>query len=334
MRVSVRIAQLTATNGRPRRRPTSESGSRRAPCPCPSRRRSGRCSPAAITRTKSKTARILGLRPMTTSSSEKSDEVTSAPCATLMPATSAHGFQGRLATAGLPAPGALASPPARNPPAFARHEPCAATRMLATPDLVRTFDRPGPRYTSHQTAVEFTEQFGQRAYLERLDQAAALEHEPLSPTCTCPSARRAARSVAARSSSRRSGGGRPLSRIPETGNRAAGRLRRRQSCSTTGAAARRRILNRHSLPIFSRPSATTSTSIHAAKSRSRSIPRATTLEHVDTLRSLGFNRLSLGVQDFTERVQEAINRRQPGSAYARPACPTRARPGSNRSTST
>ena len=61
-------------------------------------------------------------------------------------------------------------------------------------------------------------------------------------------------------------------------------------------------------------------------------PRATTLEHVDTLRSLGFNRLSLGVQDFTERVQEAINRRQPGRIRA--ACCTRARPGSNRSTST
>ena len=74
-------------------------------------------------------ARILGLRPMTTSSSEKSDEVTSAPCATLMPATSAHGFQGRISRPPdfrRPAPLPVCQPEIR--PHSARHEPCAATR--------------------------------------------------------------------------------------------------------------------------------------------------------------------------------------------------------------
>ena len=39
-------------------------------------------------------------------------------------------------------------------------------------------------------------------------------------------------------------------------------------------------------------------------------PRVTTPEHVEALRECGFNRLSLGVQDFEPRVQQAIHRVQ------------------------
>ena len=39
-------------------------------------------------------------------------------------------------------------------------------------------------------------------------------------------------------------------------------------------------------------------------------PSNTTQEHLDVLRSLGFDRLSLGIQDFDLKVQKAINRRQ------------------------
>ncbi len=40
-------------------------------------------------------------------------------------------------------------------------------------------------------------------------------------------------------------------------------------------------------------------------------PRVTSREHLETLRKLGFNRLSMGVQDFEPRVQETIHRIQP-----------------------
>src|SRR5882762_6417174 len=40
-------------------------------------------------------------------------------------------------------------------------------------------------------------------------------------------------------------------------------------------------------------------------------PRVTSREHLETLRRLGFNRLSMGIQDFHEPVQHAINRIQP-----------------------
>jgi len=40
-------------------------------------------------------------------------------------------------------------------------------------------------------------------------------------------------------------------------------------------------------------------------------PRVTTAEHVGALRECGFNRISMGVQDFDPRVQEAVHRIQP-----------------------
>ena len=46
-------------------------------------------------------------------------------------------------------------------------------------------------------------------------------------------------------------------------------------------------------------------------------PRVTTREHLRTLAILGFNRLSMGVQDFDATVQRAINRIQPAADTAR-----------------
>lgn len=40
-------------------------------------------------------------------------------------------------------------------------------------------------------------------------------------------------------------------------------------------------------------------------------PRELTQQHLGTLRHVGFNRMSMGVQDFDERVQKAVNRIQP-----------------------
>ena len=47
-------------------------------------------------------------------------------------------------------------------------------------------------------------------------------------------------------------------------------------------------------------------------------PRVTTRAHLETLARLGFNRLSMGVQDFTPAVQEAIGRHQTFARDARP----------------
>jgi oxygen-independent coproporphyrinogen-3 oxidase len=42
-------------------------------------------------------------------------------------------------------------------------------------------------------------------------------------------------------------------------------------------------------------------------------PRDLTLAHLEALRKNGFNRISMGVQDFNEKVQKAVNRIQPES---------------------
>lgn len=46
-------------------------------------------------------------------------------------------------------------------------------------------------------------------------------------------------------------------------------------------------------------------------------PRVTTEGHVEALRECGFNRISMGVQDFDTRVQEAVRRIQPAEETAR-----------------
>ena len=40
-------------------------------------------------------------------------------------------------------------------------------------------------------------------------------------------------------------------------------------------------------------------------------PRVTSLQHLETIRKLGFNRLSMGIQDFQPDVQKAVHRIQP-----------------------
>ncbi len=46
-------------------------------------------------------------------------------------------------------------------------------------------------------------------------------------------------------------------------------------------------------------------------------PRHTSREHLQTLRALGFTRISLGVQDFDETVQKLVNRHQPADLTQR-----------------
>ena len=49
-----------------------------------------------------------------------------------------------------------------------------------TADLLAKYDRPGPRYTSYPTAVEFHEGFDAKRYIAKLEEAAKKPEEPLS----------------------------------------------------------------------------------------------------------------------------------------------------------
>lgn len=180
-------------------------------------------------------------------------------------------------------------------------------------ELLARFDRPGPRYTSYPTAVEFDASVTEEMYRQRLNDANDRLEEPLSVYmhlpfcqnrclfCGChviitPLMDRALPYlgmveqeidlVASHLRSRRRiaqlhlGGGTPTYFAPEALGRLVGRLLDRFELSDGAEAA---------VEVD---------------------PRVTTREHIDVLAEHGFNRVSLGVQDFTPEVQQAIDRVQ------------------------
>jgi len=182
-----------------------------------------------------------------------------------------------------------------------------------TAELLARHDRPGPRYTSYPTAIEFTEDVDVATYEQHLARANALRDDPLSiyihlPFCehrclfcgchviVTPHKKRALPYmdmllkeidlIAAQLPHRRKisqlhlGGGTPTYSPPHELDR---------------------ILS-HLFTYFERaPGAELAVEVD---------PRVTSREHLDTLAKHGFNRISLGVQDFTPRVQETIERVQ------------------------
>jgi oxygen-independent coproporphyrinogen-3 oxidase len=183
---------------------------------------------------------------------------------------------------------------------------------LDTADLVRRYDRPGPRYTSYPTALEFHEGLGNAEYREHLAKAAQRAgplslylHLPFCEArclfCGCNVVVTKRRDVAERYLSfllreidtvaRLLGRGRPVTQY-HWGGGTPTYLSPEQMRRLHGAVRDRFAFD---------PDAEAAIEVD---------PRVTTTEHLDTLRELGFNRLSVGVQDFTTDVQEAIGRRQ------------------------
>ena len=182
-------------------------------------------------------------------------------------------------------------------------------------DLLRRYNVPGPRYTSYPTAPVWTEDFSPRDYEEILassrtaDPPAPLSlylHIPFCETlcyfCACTVVITGNHSVeesylallereidwiAARAGGEREvvqlhwGGGTPTYLSPDRISRLAAKLR-------------------ESFPFATN-----------AEVGVEVDPRVTTEAHLEALRSAGFNRLSMGVQDFDPEVQKAIHRIQP-----------------------
>jgi oxygen-independent coproporphyrinogen-3 oxidase len=179
--------------------------------------------------------------------------------------------------------------------------------------LLRQYDRPGPRYTSYPTAVEFSERFDEAAYRGRLQAAAADATAPISlyvhlpfceercTYCGCMTIITRKRGVAAR--------------YLEYLEREIGLL--------AAAVGRRRIVQHHwgggtptylNLDQIEHLHATVAHHFDLDRDAETAIevdPRVTSREQLALLRRLGFNRLSMGVQDFTPEVQTAIGRHQP-----------------------
>lgn len=181
------------------------------------------------------------------------------------------------------------------------------------PALLARHDRPGPRYTSYPTAVEFDPAVGPRDYSERIRHAAGRADEPFSlyvhlPFCESRCTFCACHAVVPRDADAAAAYLDAV--IVEIGLLAAGLGDRRSlaQCHWGGGTPTwfgpsdlgRLIdaIDSH----FVRP-AGSETSIEVD-------PRVTTDAQLELLAGRGFTRISLGVQDLDAGVQAAIGRHQ------------------------
>ena len=180
-------------------------------------------------------------------------------------------------------------------------------------DLIDRYDRPGPRYTSYPTAVEFHPSFDADDYQARLASAAASPDAALSLYVHVPfcEARCAYCGCAVVATTHRDVAATYLEYL----EREIGML-------AAALGGRRRVVQYHwgggtptylSVAQIERLDAVVRRHFDVAADAERAIeidPRVTSREQIQLLRRLSFNRLSFGVQDFAEAVQHAIHRHQ------------------------
>jgi oxygen-independent coproporphyrinogen-3 oxidase len=195
-----------------------------------------------------------------------------------------------------------------------------ADRVAVTAELLRRYDRPGPRYTSYPTAVEFHHGFTGASYRERLERVAATPERPLSMYVHLPFCEQRCTFCGCMVVITRKRG------VAATYLRY---LERELDLVASVLGRRRRVVQYHwggGTPTYL--TGTQMADLHHAMERHFDIdaggevaievdPRVTSLEQLQVLRRLGFNRLSMGVQDFTPEVQAAVNRIQPADLTRR-----------------
>jgi oxygen-independent coproporphyrinogen III oxidase len=186
--------------------------------------------------------------------------------------------------------------------------------MLQIPswDLIKKYDRPGPRYTSYPTAPEWKDDFKAPQYLQHLARAEAAGG-PLSIYVHLPFCREMCRFCGCNviATHDRSRADAYLDVLEKEVALVAAHLPTRRAVSqlhwgggTPTFLDERQLTRCHA--ILARhfqflPDAELAIEID---------PAITTKSQVDLLAELGFNRISMGVQDFNRKVQETVGRIQ------------------------
>ncbi|RPJ42290.1 MAG: oxygen-independent coproporphyrinogen III oxidase, partial [Candidatus Latescibacterota bacterium] len=184
---------------------------------------------------------------------------------------------------------------------------------LVTPELLARHDRPGPRYTSYPTAVEFHEGYGEPDYRRGLEAANRRASEPISLYIHIPFCRERCSFCGCNVT---------ITRKPHVSALYLEHLHREVDLLAAALPDRRTLLQYHwggGTPTYLsceemerlQEKVTSRFRIHPDAEVAIEVdPRVTTDEQLRTLRGLGFNRISLGVQDLTHEVQVAVNRVQ------------------------
>lgn len=189
----------------------------------------------------------------------------------------------------------------------------AAVLSPATEELIRRLDVPAPRYTSYPTVPMWSETFGPASGLAALGRAAKAPEAPLGLYVHIPFCK-----------SRCSfcGCNVIVSRSREKADRYLDYLEKELDLVSAQLGARRNVSQLHwggGTPTFldieqiERLHGMLTDRFDFLPGAERSLeldPKVTTPEQIETLARLGFNRLSMGVQDFDPYVQEGIRRIQ------------------------
>lgn len=180
-------------------------------------------------------------------------------------------------------------------------------------DLLERYDRPGPRYTSYPTAVEFHTGVGDEAYRAKLTAVDAAAGDPLSVYLHLPFCEERCSYC---------GCNVIITKHRDVADRYLDYLGREMDLLASCLPHRRRVSQLHwggGTPTYHAPAAIERigqrflrhfTLTPDAEAGVEIDPRVTSAEQLASLRQLGFNRLSLGVQDFTPEVQRAVHRVQ------------------------
>ena len=185
-----------------------------------------------------------------------------------------------------------------------------------SPDLLRRFDVPGPRYTSYPTADRFVEAFGADDYIQALEQrrSGAAVALPLSlyvhiPFCESLCYYCACNKIITKHHDRAEGYLRYLSREIDLHTAHVG-LGQAVSQLHLGGGSPTFLSDAELRELM----AMLRRSFTLAPGGEYSIevdPRTVDPQRLATLAELGFNRLSFGIQDFDPAVQKAVHRIQP-----------------------
>lgn len=192
-----------------------------------------------------------------------------------------------------------------------------STNLSATTvpvELLKKYDRPGPRYTSYPTAPTWTDPVTIETYTASLAAASIQAETPLALYCHIPFCRR--RCLYCGCTTYVSGGG---SRVDEY----IDRLTREIETVASYLGRRNKVNQLHvggGTPTFVGIDGLTKilkalgSAFEFVADCEKSIeldPRVTTRELLDFLAGHGFNRSSIGVQDLDPKIQQAIGRVQP-----------------------
>jgi len=208
----------------------------------------------------------------------------------------------------------MSGAPATRPAAARAAEPGAERATPpTTAELLKRYDKPGPRYTSYPTAVEFSESFGEADYRERLSAADAQSDDPLSLYAHLPFCEERCLYC---------GCNVVITKHRDVANQYMEHVLLEVDLLARHLPRRRRVSQMHwgggtptyypaaDLERLYRAFAERFEFTHDAEIGIEVDPRVTTHEQVTRLSKLGFNRISLGVQDFDPEVQRTVHRIQ------------------------